>query len=70
LKLGEFIKEERLNRGLTQTELANQLGVSYVTVNKLENRNHCGVKTLLALSLFLGVSLTELRSYMNNHENH
>lgn len=69
LNLGEFIKEERLNRGLTQIDLAKQVGVSFVTINKIENTSTCGIRTLSALSDYFGVSLTELRSMVKQHEN-
>lgn len=70
MNLGEFIKEERLNRGLTQTALANEVGVSFVTINKIEKTHHCGIRTLAALSEFFGISLTELRNMVKKNENH
>ena len=49
-KLGNRLKEVRTARGLTQTELAERIGVSRKTVNTVEN----GIfvpSTLLALAL-------------------
>jgi len=36
LKIGSLIQEARLNRGLTQTELAKELGTSQSAVNRIE----------------------------------
>lgn len=69
MSLGEFIKDERLNRGLTQVDLAKEIGVSFVTINKIENTSMCGIRTLAALSNYFGISLTELRSMMKSNEN-
>ena len=49
-KLGNCLKDVRTARGLTQTELAERIGVSRKTVNTVEN----GIfvpSTLLALAL-------------------
>jgi putative transcriptional regulator len=49
-KLGNRLKDVRTARGLTQTELAERIGVSRKTVNTVEN----GIfvpSTLLALAL-------------------
>lgn len=49
-QLGNRLKEERAERGLTQSELAERVGVSRKTINTVEN----GVfvpSTMLALKL-------------------
>ncbi|MNK00383.1 anaerobic benzoate catabolism transcriptional regulator [compost metagenome] len=37
LRLGERVKEIRVQKGLTQTELANKIGKDHPSINKLEN---------------------------------
>jgi putative transcriptional regulator len=37
LRLGERVKEIRMQKGLTQTELANKIGKDHPSINKLEN---------------------------------
>lgn len=37
LKLGSRVKEIRLSKGLTQTELAHIIGKDHPSINKLEN---------------------------------
>lgn len=36
-RLGSKVKEIRLSKGLTQTELANRIGKDHPSINKLEN---------------------------------
>lgn len=37
LQLGERVKAIRIQKGLTQTELANRIGKDHPSINKLEN---------------------------------
>ena len=37
IQLGSRVKEIRLNKGMTQTELANKIGKDHPSINKLEN---------------------------------
>lgn len=39
------LKELRISRGLTQMELAKRAGISFVTINKLENKPSKSVKS-------------------------
>lgn len=48
MKIGERIKDLRKERGMTQAELAGNLGVSFQTVSKWEKTSH-----YLILRLFL-----------------
>ena len=68
-KLGSFVKEKRLDLGLSQNEFANRVGVSYVTINNIENSHKCGLISLRKLSQALNVETKELRSMMVKHEN-
>ena len=38
--IGKFLQEVRKNKGLTQKELAEQIGVSDKTISKWENGNN------------------------------
>jgi transcriptional regulator with XRE-family HTH domain len=64
MKLGEFIKESRLNRGLSQHDFSKMLNVSYVSLNRAELYHRCGNKLLKALNEVTGVSIAELRQMM------
>lgn len=62
-KIGSFIAERRKERGLTQTKLAEQLGVTNKAVSKWENGRCLPDASLFQpLSDLLGVSLNELLS--------
>lgn len=61
MKLGDFIRESRLNKGMSQKDFSDFLGVSYVSLNRAENNHKCGLKLLNALSENLDISIAELR---------
>ena len=54
---GGTLRRERLRRALTQRELADKAGVSYVTVSRMENGNAGPVKppTLRKIADALGL---------------
>ena len=63
-QVGQLIREARKAKGLTQSELAEQLGISVSTVNKYEkDSQNLTINTLKkiasALKLKLNISLTE-----------
>ncbi len=61
VKLGKRITELRGRQALTQTQLAERLGVSYQTVNSFEHgRRRVPVSMLPALAEQLSVSIEEL----------
>ena len=63
IKTGALIRAQRLRRGMTQMQLAEQIGVSDKTVSKWERG--CGapdIELLPALSAALGVDTTALLS--------
>ena len=63
LKLGTIIKKLRTDRGITQEELANKMGVSYQAVSKWEtNTTTPDIAILPQLALFFGVSMDALFS--------
>lgn len=62
-KIGEFIAYNRKNRGITQEQLGEKLGVSNKTISRWENGNYMPDLSLLKpLSEELGVTLNELLS--------
>jgi len=60
-RLGNRLKEFRTERGVTQTDLAAQIGVSRKTINTVENSVFVP-STILALALAqtLGTTVEEL----------
>ncbi len=63
LQIGSFLKELRTQRGLTQEQLGQQIGVSNKTVSRWETGTYLPpVEMLQALSEFYGVSINELLS--------
>jgi transcriptional regulator with XRE-family HTH domain len=61
LQLGERVKEIRIQKGLTQTELANKIGKDHPSINKLENgKVNPSYYFLYEVAQGLGVDLIEL----------
>lgn len=62
-KIGEFIAYNRKNKGLTQEQLGEKLGVTNKTISRWENGNYMPDLSLLKpLSEELGITLNELLS--------
>ncbi len=70
-KIGEFIAFNRKNKGLTQEQLGERLGVSNKTISCWERGNYMpDLSLLIPLSKELGITLNELLSGENiKHEN-
>ena len=63
LKIGTVIKKLRTERGVTQEELANKIGVSFQAVSKWEtNATTPDIAILPRLALYFGVSIDALFS--------
>lgn len=61
--IGRFIQEMRKQNGMTQKELAEQIGISDKTVSKWENGNGTpDTSMLLSLCQALGITVNELLS--------
>jgi transcriptional regulator with XRE-family HTH domain len=59
--VGRNIRIYRLQKGLTQTELADELGLTFQQVQKYEKgTNRVGSGRLLKIATFLGVPVTAL----------
>ena len=60
-KLGENLKKIRTNKNITQTELAEKLGVDKSFVSNLENgKNNPTLSTIASLAQALGVTTKEI----------
>ncbi len=60
-KLGENLKKIRINKNITQTELAEKLGVDKSFVSNLENgKNNPTLSTISNIAQALEVSVNEL----------
>ena len=65
-----WLREQRLNAGLTQNELANLLGLTHQTINYFESgQRTAGLGALKKISEFFNISIYELRKMMEEHNN-
>lgn len=70
IKTGNLIKELRIEKGLTQKELAEKICVSTAAVSKWENgKGFPDISILEQLSAELGISITELVKGEKSEEN-
>lgn len=61
IEIGRQIKNLRIEKGVTQEELANYLGISYQAVSKWENNVTApDIELLPKLSIYFGVTIDEL----------
>ena len=61
MKIGTKIKELRKQRGITQEQLANSIGISFQAVSKWENGDNLPDVTMIpAIASFFDVSTDEL----------
>ena len=61
LQLGERVKAIRIQKGLTQTELANRIGKDHPSINELENgKVNPSYYFLYEVATGLGISVNEL----------
>lgn len=67
-KLGNYVKEKRLDLGLSQNEFGDYVGVSYITIHNVETQSKCGLATLRKLSKALDVDTKDLRAMMVQNE--
>lgn len=60
-ELSKFVYDTRIRDKLSQNQFAKKLGLTYVTVSKIENGHNAGSKALRALSKYTGVKVSELK---------
>jgi len=63
-KLGLWVKDKRLNASLNQKEYAEKIGITDVTLSKIENSGHVSGRTLRKLSEFFNINTKILREMM------
>ena len=63
-KLGEFMLNKRKNLALTQIEYAEKIGITAVTLSKIENGEEIGSNVLRKLATFTNISPKVLREMM------
>lgn len=68
--LGNYVRNERMNMGMSQKEFGRYLGISYVSISNLEKSHKCGLSILKKLSKYLNVSIEELRKMMVQDEDY
>ena len=62
-KIGEFIRDKRKEKGLTQVELANKLGITNQAISKWERGKNCpDISLLKDLCKILDININELLS--------
>lgn len=67
-KLARVVKENRLNAGLTQREYAERVGISTVTLSKIENGTRVGASVIRTLAGQLRLSVRTVRDYMERRD--
>ena len=61
IEIGQRIKSLRIEKGVTQEELASHLGLSYQAVSKWENNvSTPDIQLLPLLSVYFGVTIDDL----------
>lgn len=69
MEIGKQIKNLRVQKGVTQEELANHLGISYQAVSKWENDITLpDIQLLPILSVYFGVTIDELFEISNESQ--
>lgn len=67
MQIGQVIRKYRKNKGMTQEEMANRLGVTAPAVNKWENGNSMPDITMLApIARLLNISLDTLLTFQED----
>lgn len=64
--IGQWVAEFRKQKGLTQAQLAKELGVSYPTVSKIESGKWLSIEMLIRLSVHLDFYLFLLEKDSND----
>jgi len=70
-ELAKKIRERRLEEALSQSDLAQKIGVTSVTVSRVERGISVGSNTIRKLSVFLDLDTRIVRNLMlkENYEN-
>lgn len=66
MTLGEYLKQKRLEKGLTQTELAEKLKIPYQRIQEYENnKNMPALKNGLLIIKILDIDLKDIEKILN-----
>ena len=68
-RLAKHIKERRIDSALSQVEMAKRIGISNVTLCKIETGHKIGSRVIRKLSAFFNISTRDLRSLMEDEDN-
>jgi len=63
--LGCYLRELRLNSGLTQQELADQLNLSRRTIVRIEQGNNANLLSIIVMAAELNIDLRNLMSIID-----
>ena len=63
-KIGYILRKKRLNAAFSQVEYAKQIGITDVTLSKIENGKHFGVRTTRKISKITGIKTAKVRQMM------
>ena len=63
-ELGKFMKNKRNDEAKTQVEYAKQIGITNVTLSKIENGEAIGSNTIRKLSKFYQIDTRNIRNLM------
>jgi len=66
-EIGERVSRQRLNRNITQTDLAVQAGVARIVVQRLESGRGCTLENLIRIARVLGM-LEQLDAFLQAPE--
>jgi transcriptional regulator with XRE-family HTH domain len=68
-KLARYVKNKRLDAGLSQRQYARIIGVTSMTLSNIENGRHVGTSTIRKLSEHFILQTKTLRGMMINEDN-
>jgi len=63
-KLGKFVKGRRKDLTLTQVKMAEGIGITNITLLKIEKGEHIGSNTIRLLSAYFNLSTRDVRNLM------
>ena len=63
---GNWLKEQRLKKGLTQVELAKKIGVSEITIYNAERGHPCSIKVRAGVAKLFKVKSEIVYQLYNN----
>lgn len=50
LRVAKMLRQKRQERGLTQEQLENRCGVSWITISRIEGSHSCNLETLAMIA--------------------